>query len=94
MESSQVEVGQKKSIPGPATLVFGGYETQKGGIERKIVVTIVVSFAVSVAGSLTANWLFEKLSGRAKAIRYQKREIFVEEGEIRRIIDERLEMEQ
>ena len=56
-------------------------------------ITLAVSVPLSVGASLAANWLYDKLRGRADRIRIDRREITLDKGEITKILEEKLDIE-
>lgn len=90
METHSLRVGQQKDLPGGAVV------TWKGQIERKAIgspttITLLLSFGTGVASGLVASWLYDKLKGRASTLRIERTVIQINEGEITRIITERIE---
>jgi len=56
------------------------------------VVTITISFASGVASKIIASWLYDKLkNSRSNQITINRREIIISEGEITKIIEERIQ---
>ena len=79
--------------------VMDGLSVQwKGGFVRKDfggagLVTVVLTLGTGIVGSVVANWLYDRLKGRAKRIRIERQEIEVDKGEITKLIQERIEIE-
>ena len=55
--------------------------------------TFIVTFASGVGSGLVANWLYDKLKGRTDKLRIERTEVEVEQGQIRRVISEKIERE-
>ena len=92
MDGSSLAVGQERSIPGEGILSFEGEQIRKAfGLPQTV--ELAISFGVGVSSSMVANWLYAKLKGRASRLRIDRREIEIEEGVIKRIIDEHIEQD-
>lgn len=94
-ESPSLSVGQQRSIPGGATVTYQGEVIRKAvGIPETIMLTVALGTGTSVVGSLIANWLYDKLKGgRAVSLRIDRREVQIEDGEIKRVVEETIRME-
>jgi len=56
------------------------------------IVSFSFEFVSGVAAGVVANWLYNKFSGRVSKLRIDRIDVLVEEGEIRRVISERIEV--
>lgn len=90
METSSPLIGQQKSIPGGATVTFKGTLFRKA-LDLPLTIQLSIGLATAVTASLIANWLSRKIKGRATTLRIDRREVQIEEGEIKRVIEERIE---
>lgn len=62
------------------------------GASSKAPLYILITFTVDVSVGLLAAWLYDKLKNyRSQDIRIDRKEIEINEGEIRRIIIEKIE---
>lgn len=90
METSSPSIGQQKSIPGGATVTFKGEFTRKT-FGFPLTIELAISIGVGVISGLIANWLNGKIKGRAATLRIDRREVQIEKGEIKRVIEERIQ---
>jgi len=92
--TSSLSIGDKSEIPkGNAILTYKGSYIQKGfGIPE--IAKFSIEFGSGVAIGIISNWLYNKLKGKdIKRLIIEKREITVERNEIRKIIEEKIEIE-
>jgi len=55
---------------------------------------LVLSIPINVAGSLIANWLYDKLKNKkVEKLVIERTEVLITEGEIKSIIEEKLKLE-
>lgn len=89
------EPGMEVSIPGNATLAFGGRASRRGMLPVQTeLLELAISFATGASSSLVANWLYPKLTGGQRTIlRIERREVAVNEEGICKAIEESLTME-
>ena len=70
----------------------GSYERK--GLDFLAIIYFAVSISSSVGASVFASWLYDKLKGkRIKKFIIERTEIELDEGEIKRIIEEKLTIE-
>ena len=82
--------GAKAAISDDVTVTLGSMSIRKGfGVPETI--TLVVEFTSGVGASLVAAWLYNKLRGRSEKVRIERTEIQLDEGQIKRIITEKIE---
>ena len=62
-----------------------------GGCQLPETITILVSLGTSIATNVVSNWLYEKIKERAATLRIDRREIQIDNGEIKRIIEETIQ---
>jgi hypothetical protein len=63
-------------------------------IDTPEMIVFVVQFSVGVATGLTANWLYGKLKrNKAKKLLIEESEVDIEEGEIKKVLERRIEIE-
>ncbi|MGH9971710.1 MAG: hypothetical protein ACREBG_28485 [Pyrinomonadaceae bacterium] len=82
IESDRLKAGTTRNLPGGATLTFE--KTYTGKTFGAEVVVLGLDFGVGVVSGVVANWLFQKLKGRATKLRIDRTEIEVEEAAIKR----------
>jgi hypothetical protein len=84
----------KITIPdGDATLVFESESMAKAGIDLPRVVEFSLTFGASVVTSVVANWLWDKLKSRqVTAITIDSTSVEFEEGQIKKILIEKISM--
>lgn len=90
-----LRVGETKvEIPnGDAALVFEGEEFRKAGIDLPRVVEFSLTLGTAVGSGVVANWLWDKLKGRQiTAITIDKTSVEFEEGQVKKIVTERISM--
>lgn len=90
METSSPLIGQQKSIPGGAVVTFKGKLTRKA-LNLPLTIELAIALTSAVISGSIANWLSRKIKGRATTLRIDRREVQIEEGEIKRVIEERIE---
>ncbi len=83
--------GASIALSGDATLTYqGGGTTIRKDLSPRVP-DFVLTFGRDLSIGLLANWLFSKLHGRAVTLRVDRTEIDIEEGQIRRILREKIE---
>lgn len=98
-ESGQVSTGMTRELPGGGTLT---YVSTRPYIEKRGVpyaaaplITFVVGFGSSVAASVLAAWLYEKLRSRpTHVITIDREEVQITPDGITKIITERIQSQQ
>jgi len=55
------------------------------------IISITLEIGSALAVGIAANWLYDRLRGRATKIRIERTEVRLERGEIKRILTERIE---
>src|SRR6266581_3384052 len=76
------------SIPGGATLTYKG-TTIHETINYPETITFILEYVVGpLATSIVSNYIYDKIKGRAKKLRIQKREVPIEREEIIHTIEE------
>jgi hypothetical protein len=95
-ESNRIERGMTHDAPGGARLELGQMPIEKRTLPYvEPMVTVLVSFAGSVAANLFSTWLYEKLrSARVTTIRINQVEVEVTPEAITRVIARSVEIEQ
>src|SRR5690348_827031 len=88
--SPSVSSGMTMTTPGNATLVLGEMYGWKS-VGAHEVITLVLRAGGDVGVGLLSAWLYDKLKGRAKSLRINRRVVEIEEGLIRRVIEEHVE---
>lgn len=89
---NSLKAGSTAELPGGAVLIFRGLEMQKA-LDFPETIELALSFGSGVASSLVASWLYDKIRGRASKLRIERTEVQIDEGEIKRIIMEKIEKE-
>lgn len=87
--SSEIMEGPKKmdikaDLPGNAVIM-----KVHPSIEGKNM--FLLSFGTKVAPGLLANWLYEKINGRATKLRIDRADVEINKSEIEKIITEKIE---
>jgi len=82
------KVDRKVDLPGNAVLMK--VHTSKA-IEGKYM--FMLAFGTKVAPGLLANWLYEKINGRATKLLMDRTEVPIDQSEIERVITEKFEKE-
>jgi len=77
-------------IPGNATLTLRGLKVQKSILGRETI-DLLMSFGVGFSASLVANFLYDKIRGRADGIAINRIMVDVDRGEITRVFIERID---
>jgi len=93
-KSSSLSIGDKFEIPeGNAVLTYKESYIRKGlGIPE--IAKFSIEFGSGIAIGIISNWLYNKLKGKdIKRLIIEKREITVEKNEIRKILEEKIEIE-
>ena len=88
--NATIGAGTSVELPGDAKLTCQSLYIRKA-LGAPETLTLVVSFGSGVAAGLVADWLYEKLRGRATSLRIDRVEIQIEAGEIRRLLVEKIE---
>ncbi len=85
--------GTRTHAPGSAALELREWYFRKG-VGFHDTLTIILNATKDLGVALFASWLYDRLKGRAKALRINRTEVQIEEGAIRKVITEQLEHEQ
>jgi len=93
LEKSSVTQNDEIQITDQVKLRYAGSYERKG-LDFPAIIYIAVSFTSGVGASVFANWLYDKLKGkRIEKFIIEKTEIELDQGEIKRIIEEKLRIE-
>ncbi|MGH2496782.1 MAG: hypothetical protein ACRDIV_18930 [Ktedonobacteraceae bacterium] len=76
------------SIPGGATLSYRGTTIHESLKFPETLTFILENVVGPIASGLVGNWIYEKIKGRAKTARIERREVRVVREEIIRVIEE------
>ncbi len=87
---SNLTTGTKVSLPGGAVLELHSMREQRV-LDLPTLLKLGLTAGSSVAGSLAANWLYDKLKGRARSLRIDRMEVQIEKGQIEKLLIERIE---
>jgi hypothetical protein len=92
LDSRSISAGNGVEITPGAQLVW------TGGIGRKAFgepewLTFLLQIAAGVPVTVVSAWLYQKLKGRAQRMSINRTEIEIDEGEIKRIIQEKMDIE-
>lgn len=82
-------------IEGPAgtTVRYDG-QTEFRGADIAPILEFVVQFGAGVTAALVADWIIAKFRGRAEKVKINRREVDLDdEGQVRRVVDEVIEVE-
>lgn len=84
---------QPVSFEGDATARYdGSIASLAEGVPTVIVV--LVTFVTAVAAEVVANWIYDKIAGRASGLKIERTEVQMDRNEIRKIIIEKIEESQ
>ena len=81
-------VGKKVDLPATATII--PVQRSKGIKGRYM---FMLNFGINLAPGLLANWLYEKINGRATMLLMDQTEVPIDKGEIERVITGKIEKE-
>ena len=81
------------SVPGNATFTLSSWVGTKA-IGAQEVLNLVLECGKDLGVALFASWLYDRLRGRRVKLQIERTEILIDEGEIRRVLTERIEGEQ
>src|SRR5438309_10794286 len=84
--------GATAEVPGKATIALSSWFGAKA-FGAQEVLNLVLECGKDVSIGIFASWLYDKLKGRPVKLRIDRTEILIEEGEIRRVLTERIEGE-
>ncbi len=90
--AKSVGEGAKAEVPGKFTIVLSSWHGTKA-VGAQEVLNLVLEVGKDVSIALFASWLYDRLKGRFVKLRIDRTEIVIEEGEIRRVLTERIEGE-
>lgn len=86
---NSLTAGTKVEVPGNAILTLNNIIVRKAfGVPTTL--EFIVTFTGGVSAGIVANWLYEKIKGRASKIRIERTELQIKKGEIERIIVEKI----
>ena len=89
-------LSQKKVIADGITVAFRGEQFSKAadlGKTLELAVSIGGQFVNNAAAGLLAAWLYDKLKGKKVVLRIERRVVQLEKDEIRKVIEEKIEIE-
>ena len=90
---SEFGPGAAVTGPGGAVLKLESMETRRS-LDAGVVVQLLLTFAATVSANVLAAWLHDKLkSARARRMWIDRTEIELDQGEIERIVREKIEYE-
>lgn len=89
-DSSELSGDTECQTPGGATLRFCSLSTRRA-FGQPETLQLILSFGSGVVSGLVANFLFQKLRGRATRLRIDRTEVQIIRGEIARVLHERIE---
>jgi len=87
------KTGSTISLPGDAVLELQDV-IERRSLDVPSLVTLALTIPTGIASSLLANWIYDKFKGRAKTLRIDRAEVTFDEGEIEKILVERIESEE
>ena len=76
------------SIPGGATLSYRGTTIHESLNFPETLTFILENVVGPIASGIVGNWIYEKIKGRAKTARIERKEVRVVREEIIRVIEE------
>ena len=81
--------GMMSKVPDVMDITLDSLDIRKGfGFPETL--TFALTFATSVGASIIANWLYDRLKGRVEKISIDRLEIELDEGEIKKVIYEKI----
>lgn len=84
----------KNDVPSGISLVMPDIVITKG-FGSETAVSIIISVATGIPTSLVAAWLYEKLKHhRSRKISINRKEVHISEGEITKVIEETVKIEE
>jgi len=92
-ETSSTNEHTEIQISSEAKLKYHGLYVRKAAGFPEILYSIL-EYSSGVATGIIANWLYNKLKGKKiEKLMIEKTEVEIEEGEIKRVIEEKLKVE-
>ena len=93
MGTDNLSLGKTVEIPGNAKITYNSGLVCKEAFAPETV-TFVITFGSGVAASVVANYLYEKLRGKAvdNKIKIDRKIVELDNGKIKRIIEEKIEI--
>jgi hypothetical protein len=82
--------GATIKVPGNAMLTYDGLIGKKA-FGFPLTLEFILTVTTGVSTGLVANWLYDKIKGRASTLRINRTEVHMSKGEIERIIIEQIE---
>ena len=89
--SSTIQMGSQKAIADGATLTLQNINRRRSIDVLPEVITLGLSLSTSIATNIVSTWLYEKLKGRATGLRIDRKQIRVDNEEIKKNIEENLQ---
>jgi hypothetical protein len=91
-EAKRISRGLEKEIGSGLKIRYENTQVRESvGIPE--IISITLNFGTMVAAGYLANWLYDKLHGRATKIRIDNLEIEIDRGEIERVLRQKVEIE-
>src|SRR3989304_475058 len=81
----RISTGDEISIPGGGSLKYLG-QMEYRSLDMPTILTMALNFSSGVAVGVIANWIYDKLKGKANSITIDRIEIELNKGEIERIL--------
>ena len=78
--------------PGNAKLTYKGTTIRLAEGLPKII-NLVVTFGSGVAAGVVSNWIYDKLKHKTEKIVINRKEIHLDEGELKRVLEETIRIE-
>lgn len=85
-DQKRIEIGKKPELPDDIILFYEGSKFKKA-FNFPDVLNFTLTFGAGATSSLLANWLYEKLKGRATKLRMDHEEMEINESKIERIVE-------
>ena len=90
---SSITINDEIQISDQIKLRYAGSYIRKA-LDFPEIIYIVVSFSSGVAAGVFANWIYDKIKGkRIEKFMIEKTEIELDQGEIKKVIEEKLSIE-
>jgi len=90
-ETRKLSRGMEKTVQKGVSIRYRGTIEQLAVDFPSIIEITIIAFATQVAAQIVANWLYDKIKGRAVKLRIERTEVEIDKGQIERILMEKME---
>jgi hypothetical protein len=88
------DLQKQTEFPGGFTVVSNEHWFGKSGPEASRIIEFVIAFSAEASAALFVAWLLNKLKGHRAQVTINRREVTLEEGEIVKVLEEEIRIDE